>query len=285
MMWRRLKTFVGHRDACRCVSVIIAIAALVSSPADAAPIAVRFAEGVTHGYLLVRSLAGKTIAQGELIQVVKEGGLVESQLIFHFKDGSLHDEKVTFSQQQVFTLIRYHLVQRGPSFPDQLDVSIDRGKAEYKVRSKAVEDGKEEVLTGEVDLPKDVYNGMLTMLSKNLRRGADEMVSVLVFSPGPQVIKVQLLAMDEQTVHIGDQSSKAKQYFFKPQIGMIRGWLGKVTGKLPDQFHYECWILDDEAPTFLQFVGPLQLMGPIWRIELVNPRLSAKPEDLKISSK
>ena len=280
-----LKALVGHRGGCTCLAAFIVIAALGYAPVNAAPIAVRFSEGVTHGYLLVRSLAGKTIGQGELTQVVNEGGLVESRMVFHFKDGSLHDEKVIFSQQRVFTLIRYHLVQRGPSFPDQIDVSIDRDTAEYKVRSKAVEDGKEEVLTGKFDLPKDAYNGMLTMLSKNLRKGADETVSVLAFTPRPQVIKVQLLAMGEQTVHIGDRSSKARQYDFKPQLGMIRQFLGRVTGKLPAHFHYECWILDDEVPSFLQFEGPLQLMGPLLRIELVSPGLPAKPEDQKMSSK
>ena len=121
----------------RGLAVIMAIAALVSLSADAAPVAVRFSEGVTHGFLLVRSLAGEIIGQGEMTQVVKEGDLVESQLVFRFKDGSLHDETVAFSQQRVFTLISYRLIQRGPSFPDQLDVSIDRGTAEYTVRSQA----------------------------------------------------------------------------------------------------------------------------------------------------
>jgi hypothetical protein len=60
----------------------------------------------------------------------------------------MSDEKVTFSQQRVFTMLRYHLVQRGPSFPDQIEISIDRSTAEYKVRSKAGADGKEEVLSG-----------------------------------------------------------------------------------------------------------------------------------------
>jgi hypothetical protein len=279
------KTSVGYRGSCTCFAAFIMIAALVYSPVVAAPIAVRFSEGVTHGYLLVRSLAGKTIGQGELTQVVTEGGLVESRMVIHFKDGSLHDEQVTFSQQRVFTLLRYHLVQRGPSFPDQTDVSIDRGTAEYKVRSKALEGGKEKVLTGEFDLPKDVYNGMLTMLSKNLRKGADETVSLLAFAPEPQVIKMQLLAMDERTVHIGNLSRMARLYVFKPQIGMFRQFLGKITGKLPAHFHYECWILDDEVPSFMQFEGPLQLMGPILRIELVSPRLLAKSEDQEMSSK
>ncbi len=60
--------------------------------------------------------------------------------------------------------------------------------------------------------------------------------------------------------------------------------LGKVAGKLPPQFHYDCWMLADEVSSFVKFEGPLQLMGPIVRIELVNPQLLAKPEDEKISS-
>lgn len=281
----RLHTVAGRRGACTGLAVLMVIAALVSVPVDAAPVSVRFSEGVTHGFLLVHSLAGEILGHGELTQVVKEGGLVESKMVFRFKDGSLHDEKVVFSQQRMFTLIRYHLVQRGPSFPDQIDVSIDRGTAQYTVRSKAGEDGKEEILTGEVDLPKDVYNGMLITISKNLRKGVDETVSVLAFTPAPQVFKLQLLAMDDQPVRIGDLSSKATQYVFKPQIGMIQEFFGKATGKLPAHFHYDCWILVGEVPAFVQFEGPLQLMGQIVQIELVSPRLSIKPEDEKISSK
>jgi len=281
----RLNTSVGHRAAWTYVAVIIVITALVCAPADATPVSVRFPEGVTHGFLLVRSLTGQIIGQGEMTQVVKEGDLVESQLVFRFKDGSLHDEKVAFSQQRVFTLISYRLLQRGPSFPDQIDISIDRGTAEYKVRSKAGEDGKEELVTGEFDLPKDTYNGMLIMMLKNLQKGTDETVSVLAFTPGPQVIKVQLLVMGEQTVQIGEVSSKAMHYVFKPQIGMIRELLGKVAGKLPAQFHYDCWMLADEVSSFVKFEGPLQLMGSVVRIEPVNPQLLATPENERISSK
>jgi len=282
----RLNIFEGHRSAGACLAVILVLAALVSVPVNAAPVAVRFPEGVTHGFLLVRSLAGEILGQGEMTQVVKEGDLVESQLVFRFKDGSLHDEKVAFSQQRVFTMISYRLVQSGPSFPDQIEISVDRGTAEYTVRSKkAGEDGKEEVLSGQVDLPKDLYNGMLITVSKNLQKGADETVSVLAFTPAPQVVKVQLRAIDEHPVQIGEAASKATQYVFTPQVGMIREFVGKATGKLPAQFHYTCWILVDEAPSFVQFEGPLQLMGPIMRIELVSPRVPTKTEAKKVSSK
>ncbi len=281
----RSNIFAGHRAIGGCVAVIMTIAALVSTPVHAAPVAVRFSEGVTHGFLLVRSLGGEILGQGELTQVVKEDDLVESQLVFRFKDGSLHDEKVAFSQQRVFTMISYRLVQRGPSFPEQIDISVDRGKAEYTVRSQAGQDGKEEVLSGKVDLSKDVYNGMLITVSKNLQKGVDETVSVIAFTPTPQVVTVQLHAIDEHPVQIGEASSKATQYAFTPHIGMIRELVGKATGKLPAEFHYKCWILVDEAPSFVQFEGPLQLMGPIVRIGLVSPRLPAQPEDEKISSR
>ena len=147
------------------------------------------------------------------------------------------------------------------------------------------EDGKEEVLTGKFDLPKDVYNGMMITLSKNLQKGADETVSVLSFTPAPLVIKVQLRAIDEQPVQIGEVSRKATQYVFTPQIGMIKEFFGKAIGKLPAEFHYTCWIMNDKISSFVQFEGPLQLMGQIVRIELVSPRVSIKPEDEKISSK
>jgi hypothetical protein len=248
---------------------VVAILMLLSAPIDAAPVAVRFPEGITHGFLLLRSLEGTIIGQGEMTQVVKEEDLVESSLVFHFKDGSLHDEKVAFSQQHVFTMISYRLVQRGPSFPDQIDISIDRGTTEYTVRSKAGEDGKEKLLTGKFDMPKDAYNGMLIMLLKNLQKGTDQTVSFLAFTPEPQVIPLRLLFLGEQTI----------------RIGTIRKWLGKAIGKLPAHFHYDCWMLADEVSGFIKFAGPLQLMGEIVQIEVVTPRLPAKTDDGKMSSK
>jgi hypothetical protein len=253
--------------------------------AYADPIAVRFPEGMTHGFLQVRSAAGEIIGHGEMIQVPKEGDVVENQLVFRFKDGSLHDEKVAFSQQRVFTLISYRLVQRGPSFPEQLDISMDRGTAEYTVRLRAGENEREEVLTGKLDLPPDVYNGMLIAMTKNLQRGVDETVSVIAFTPTPQVVKVQLHAVDEQPVLIGDVSRKAIQYAFIPQIGLIKEFFGKALGKLPADFHYNCWIMVGAAPSFVKFEGPLQLMGPIWRIELLSPRLGTQAGGKMISSK
>ena len=130
-----------------------------------------------------------------------------------------------------------------------------------------------------------MYNGIFVTMLLNLPKGVSETVNFLAFTPKPEVIKLELLLVGEHTVRIGDLSRKAVQYVFKPDIGMIRELLGKASGKIPAQFHYDCWILADEVPSFVQFEGPLQVMGPIMRIELVSPRLLTKPEDKTISSK
>ena len=280
-----LSTIVGYRSVCASCVIVMVLSVVLYSPASAAPVAVRFPEGVTHGFLLVRSLAGEVIGQGEVTQMTKEGGLVESQLMFKFNDGSLHDEKVAFSQKGVFTLITYQLIQRGPSFPEQVDVFIDRGTREYRVRSKVGKDGKEEVRAGTFDLPNDVYNGMVVTMMLNLPKGASEAVHILVFRPEPEVIKLEILPREKRTVRIGGMSRKAVQYEFKPDIGIIEKWLGRIIGELPDQFHYHCWVLADEIPSFVHYEGPLQLMGPIVQIELVSPGLLATPQVAKRTSR
>ena len=267
------------------LSLLLSTITFTRNAAESAPVPVRFPEGLTHGFLLVRSAAGDIVGYGELTQTVKEGGVAESRLVFRFKDGSLHDEKVAFSQQRVFTLIRYQLTQRGPSFPEQMDVVVDRGTSTYEVRAKAGEHGAEKVLTGEIDLPKDAYNGMIVMTLLNLPKGANETINVLAFVPEPTAIALELAFVGEQVIHVGDQSRKAWRYAFKPDIGPVKKILGTMLGKLPADFHYDCYVLADEVPSFVRFEGPLQLMGPILSIELISPQVASGPEDRKHASK
>jgi hypothetical protein len=270
-----------HLRAAALLGLFLGILSLTSERAESAPVQVRFPEGLTHGFLLVRSSAGEVIAHGELTQVVKEEGVAESRLVFHFKDGSLHDEKVAFSQQRVFTLIRYQLTQRGPSFPEQMDIVVDRGTSSYEVRSRSGEDGKEKVLTGDIDVPKDAYNGMIVTTLLNLPKGATETVNVLAFIPEPTPIALELVFVGEQVIRVGDHSRKASQYAFKPEIGPLKKFVGTMLGKLPADFHYDCYILADDVPGFVRFEGPLQLMGPVLSIELVSPQMAVKAEDRK----
>src|SRR5437763_155526 len=121
-------------------------------------VAVRHMEGLVHGFLALRTLEGTALADGDWIQTA-QGTRVTSRLVFHFKDGSLHDETAVFSQRQQFRLVNDHLVQRGPSFPRPLDLSINATSGDVTVRYTD-DHGKENTESEHLDLPPDLANGM-----------------------------------------------------------------------------------------------------------------------------
>src|SRR5262249_7274982 len=93
------------------VAVLAIVSLMLFVPRiHADPIKVHLAEGNTRGFLVLRPPGGEPIAHGELRQRLS-GGVIESRLLLSFKDGSLYDERVTFSQNEVFRLEAYRLIQ------------------------------------------------------------------------------------------------------------------------------------------------------------------------------
>ena len=92
--------------------LIVTVFACSTRQGWADPVAVRFPEGPTYGVVTLSSLAGEVLADGELIQTVRRRQ-VESRLVFRFKDGSLHDEATVYTQDRVFRVVSYRLVERG----------------------------------------------------------------------------------------------------------------------------------------------------------------------------
>ena len=249
--------------------------AVATRAAEAGAVTVRYAEGVTHGFLTLRSTAGDVLAEGDLLQVVRPEG-VDSRLVFRFRDGSLYDETVVFSQNKIFTLLRYRLQQRGPSFPEEMEVSVERAgdQGRYQVKSRRA-GGEADTATGEIELPPDTYNGMFIMLLKNLPKGAAETVHVLAFTPKPTLIQVELMPQAAETVLAGDRRIPVTHYVLKPKLGLLRGAAAALFGKTPPDYH--CWIATADLPAFVAIDGPLYTGGPIWRFETVSPRGPARP--------
>lgn len=241
--------------------VLLASLAVAASAVSADPVAVRFTEGLTRAFPVLRATTGAKLAQGELTQVSR-GDVVDSRLVFRFLDGSFYEERVVFSQRDVFTLRAYHLTQRGPSFPETLDASFDRETGTYRVRYRADEGSAEETLQGRIDLPADVYNGLLITLLKNLQPGSSQVVQIVAFTPKPRLVKMLLAPVSDERVMVGDSPMAATRYALRPQLGLFASLL--VTD-LPD---IRCWVVGGDAPGFLRFEGPLYFMGPVWRIEL-----------------
>ena len=79
------------------------------------PVAVLHTEGLVHGFLVLRTLEGDAIADGEVAQVAR-GDRVTSRLVFRFTDGSVDEETVVFSQRNRFRVISDQHLQKGPAF-------------------------------------------------------------------------------------------------------------------------------------------------------------------------
>jgi hypothetical protein len=255
------------------------LAALLLSPCPLAadPIPVRFVEGAMHGFLVLRTFDGALLASGDLLQVSRSDGEVESRMVFRFEDGSLFDETVVYSQQSVFTLRSYSLVQRGPVFPEDTDVWLERASGKYRVTTQAREDGQKRVLEGTLALPPDVYNGMILTVAKNLPKGASETVQLVAFMPKPRVIKLQIVPAGEHQVQVGVLTKTAGHYVFKPKLGTGLGFFARVAGRMPPDCHV--WVVTDDVPAFVRFDGPLFTPGPVWRIELTSPRWPDEPKN------
>jgi hypothetical protein len=248
---------------------VLATLLLWPHPAAAAPVPVRFAEGVTRGFLLLRSADNVLIATGDLLQVAR-GGEVECRMVFRFPDGSVWDEIVVFTQEHVFIMQSYRLVQTGPVFPEDTEISLERASGKYRVKTKAHKDGREEVLEGTLKLPPDTYNGIVLTVAKNLLRGASETIRVVAFTPAPRLIRLRLVPAGEHKVLVGDVAQPATHYVLKPRLGVWLKLFATLLGRIPPDYH--AWIVTDTVPAFVRFEGPLYTTGPIWRIELTSPR-------------
>ena len=132
-------------------------------------------------------------------------------------------------------------------------------------------------------LPAAGFIFLLYQFQKIFKR--KDLAATCVSAIGVVVLTAALAFIGEHTIRIGDHSRKALRYAFKPDIGPIRKFFGQALGKLPADFHYDCYILGDEVPAFVQFDGPLQLMGPTRRIELISPRVHVSTGNEKHASR
>src|SRR5262249_18754254 len=154
-------------------------------------VAVRHTEGLVHGFLALRTLEGDLLADGDLLQNAR-GTRVTSRLVFRFKDGSLHDETAVFSQRQQFRLVSDHLGQKGPSFPQPIDMTIDAPKGQVTVRYTD-DHGQAKEDSAQMDLPSDLANGLILTALKNADPASPpSAVGFVAATPKPRLVKLAI---------------------------------------------------------------------------------------------
>lgn len=256
-------------------SVIILGCLIIETAASASTVTVRYQEGLTHGFLVLSTLDGTPIAEGDLSEVV-HGDRVTSQLVYHFKDGSRQEETAVFSQSREFRLIRYHLDQEGPTFKQPTEISIEVATGQVQVKYTN-DKGQEKETNEHLDLPEDLANGLVLTLLKNLGPEPKPIeLPMVVATPKPRLVKLEISDRGKEPFTIAGAKREAMHFVIKVQLGGLAGVLAPLLGKEPPDAHV--WIIGGEAPTFvksetLSFPG-----GPLWRTELVSPVWPQKAE-------
>ncbi|HXN73978.1 MAG TPA: hypothetical protein VN861_15640 [Candidatus Acidoferrales bacterium] len=230
--------------------------------------AVKYKEGMVHGFLVLRTLNDETIAAGDLEQHAN-GDRVTTHIVYHFKDGSVQEETAVFSQRGSFRLLSDHLLQKGPAFKRTTDLSINCSTGQVTVRYTD-DDGKEKVITDRLKLPADLANGAVLTMMKNIAAGTPKTtLSMVVATPKPRLVKLIIAPEGEDAFSIAGSARKAVRYDVKVDIGGAAGLVAPIVGKQPPDTHV--WILEGEVPAFVKSEGPQYEGGPIWRIELTSP--------------
>ncbi|HTH66089.1 MAG TPA: hypothetical protein VL563_15495 [Gemmatimonadales bacterium] len=238
------------------------------TPDAATPVAVRNVEGELHGFLVMRTLAGARVAHGDLLQLVRNGQ-VESRMVFRFDDGSLFDERVSFTDDSVFIMRKYTLVQRGPAFPDDEEITLERASGRYHIVSRGRTDDHAETHEGTLDLPADVYNGMVITIAKNLVPAGRALVHIVAFTPAPRLVQLEIAPVGAGQVRLGGHTETTAHYVFKPRLGVFIRLFAILGGRSPSDAN--AWIVTDDVPAFVRIDGALSTPGTIWRVELATP--------------
>ena len=256
------------------IAITLALMPMLAVVVLAQSVPVRHREGTVHGFLVIHTLDGKQIATGDLTQTVA-GDRVTAHTVYHFKDGSIDDDLVVYSERDVFRLISEHHVQKGPSFPQPTDVSINAGSGQVKARY--IDHGKEQMTTEHVDLPPDLANGLILTVLKNLDAKAGETkLTLLAATPKPKLVRIAITPEGEETFTAAGARHKAIRYVVKLELSGVAGVVAPIIGKRAPEVRV--WILRGPAPSFLKSEGPFYEGGPVWRTELTTAMWPESPD-------
>ena len=233
-------------------------------------IPVKHQQGSVHALLLILDANGKVTGVADCTNVAR-GKTWVSRLTMRFRDGSLDDDTTVYTQSPSLHVISDHHIQKGPSFPNPIDTTVDT--ASGNVTYHEIKDGKDEVKTDHMDLPADLANGIVPLVIQNFPRGVDEVkVGYIAYSPKPRLIKFVISRDGETGFTIGGEHRTADKFKIHFDLGGVVGVVAPIIGKEPGDLH--AWALGGESPTFIRLNGELYMGGPVYDIELSGPAWS-----------
>ncbi len=255
------------RPSPRC-TLALSLALLVPLAALAETVATLRKQEPMHQEFVLKALDGKVLANGEEVTTA-DGDRVRSDLTFRFLDGSLDEQITTFTQGNVFRLINDRHVQKGPSFPTPLDMTID--VPSRTVSWHQLKNGRDAVSTVNMDFPDDVGNGLVPLLVENVPPGpAGLRVSWFAVAVRPLLVTVAIHP-DQTRVDGLSPLQHAHQYLLHVELHGMAFFVAPLINEEPADLHF--WVTDAPQPSFLRLAAPFYQGGPMWVVESLGPEI------------
>ena len=217
------------------------LATTLTTALPAETIAVKHIQRPMHRFMVARTADGKTIANGEFVQVVR-GDEVTMRLTYQFLDGSIDDEETTYTQQSRFRLVRNHHIQRGPFFTKPIDFTVEAATGIVTSRTTD-KNGKVHVENKHMNLPEDLANGFVGTLLLNVPHNKSPFrVGMLAPVGGGRLVPLLVSPEDEQTIHLVGHSLKAAVFRIHPELGGIVSMIARIIGLQPKDV--VVWVLE-----------------------------------------
>jgi hypothetical protein len=247
--------------------LLLAICLAAAANVQAEQISVRHQQGSAHGFVEVVDGGGKRIGIGDLLQRA-HGSLVRSELSLRFLDGSVDDEVTLYSQHGVFRFISDRHLQKGPSFPKAVDVTID---AQKNLVTSVNPDGQRKEV--HMDMPADAYSGMTTTLLMNLP-SQPPVTDIAVIAGGdtPRLVHLAIKRVGAVPFTLGGQRRAATDFDVHIELGGVAGVVAPMIDKQPAD--YRVLIVEGADPAFIRMQGQLFEGAPLWTIQQVSARFS-----------
>ncbi len=250
-----------------CFAGLVAMALLGSScTTQGQALKLRYKTAYEHGFVILRDPAGAILASGEMTQVPSKHQIA-LHVVFHFRDGSIDDETTLYSQGETIHLISDRHIQSGKSFPHPSDVMIDVPRQQVSVRD--LSKSKDEAKTEHMDLPPDLFNGLLMPLIQNMQANTPVEVSYVALAPKPRLVKLAIAKGGDDQFTVGGRSYKAAKYDVKVHIGGVAGVVAPIIGKQPPDTH--AWVTESKVPAVVRIDSALYTDGPIWSVQFASP--------------
>jgi hypothetical protein len=259
----RVPSLASHR-----YTLALLLALLFPLAAHAETVAIRQKQEPMHQEFVLKSLDGKVLAKGEEVTTA-DGDRVRSDLTFRFLDGSLDEQITTFTQGKVFRLINDQHVQKGPSFPTPLDMTID--VPSHMVSWHQRKNGTDAVSTVHMDFPDDLGNGLVPLLVENVPPGSAGLhVSWIAVAIRPILVSVTIHP-DQTPVDGLSPLQQTHQYLLHVELHGLAFLVAPLINKQPADLHF--WVTDAPQPSFLRLAGPFYQGAPVWVVESLGPEI------------